>query len=414
MSFPWFIALRYLTARRKQAFISLISLVSILGVGVGVMALIIATALMTGVQGELRDRIVGATAHINVYKTADGGLLDVEAEVKKMQVEGVVGVAPVVVGQGMVVFNGQQAPLQLKGIDPAREVQVTDLGSSMTAGSLAEFVAAPETGPEDEPIYDPILLGQDLADRLRVTVGDNVQIMTPEGVMTPLAMMPRMRRFQVVGIFKLGFYQFDANYGLIPMSVALDFLSQSGPDAMQLKVADLDEAPAIAARLRDSLSGTYLTEDWTELNASLYSALRLEKVAIALTIGLIVMVAALNIVASLVLLVVEKSRDIGILRTMGAPASAIRRIFLLQGLTIGAIGTGAGTILGLLVCWVSEHYRLFELPGDVYQITRLRFQVVPLDVLTIMASAMVICLVATLYPSRKAASLDPAEALRYQ
>ncbi|MSO49609.1 MAG: FtsX-like permease family protein [Acidobacteria bacterium] len=414
MSFPWFIALRYLTARRKQAFISLISLVSILGVGVGVMALIIATALMTGVQGELRDRIVGATAHINVYKTADGGLLDVEAEAQKMQVEGVVGVAPVVVGQGMVVFNGQQAPLQLKGIDPPREVQVTDLGSSMTAGSLTALVAAPETGPEDEPIFDPILLGQDLADRLRVTVGDNVQIMTPEGVMTPLAMMPRLRRFHVVGIFKLGFYQFDANYGLIPMSVALDFLSQPGPDAMQLKVADLDEAPAIAERLRNSLGGAYLTEDWTELNASLYSALRLEKVAIALTIGLIVMVAALNIVASLVLLVMEKSRDIGILRTMGAPASAIRRMFLLQGLTIGAIGTGAGTLLGLLACWVSEHYRLFELPGDVYQITRLRFQVEPLDVLTIMASAMVICLVATLYPSRKAASLDPAEALRYQ
>ena len=196
--------------------------------------------------------------------------------------------------------------------------------------------------------------------------------------------------------------------------MALDFLSQPGPDAMQLKVADLDAAPAIAERLRNALGDSYATEDWTETNASLYSALRLEKVAIALTIGLIVMVAALNIVASLVLLVMEKSRDIGILRTMGAPASAIRRIFLLQGLTIGAIGTGAGTLMGLLVCWVSEHYRLFELPGDVYQITRLRFQVVPLDVLTIMASAMVICLVATLYPSRKAASLDPAEALRYQ
>ncbi len=414
MSFSWFIALRYLTARRKQAFISLISLVSILGVGVGVMALIIATALMTGVQGELRDRIVGATAHITVYKTADGGLLDVDAEALKMQVDGVVGVAPVVVGQGMLVFNGQQAPVQLKGIDPAREIQVTDLGSSITKGSLAALVAPPETGPDEDPVFDPILLGDDLANRLRASVGDVVQIMTPEGVLTPVMMMPRLRRFQVVGIFKLGFYQFDANYGLIPMSVALDFLSQPGPDAMQLKVADLDEAPAIAERLRHSLGGAYLTEDWTELNASLYSALRLEKVAIALTIGLIVMVAALNIVASLVLLVMEKSRDIGILRTMGAPASAIRRIFLLQGLTIGAIGTGVGTVLGLLVCWVSERFRLFELPGDVYQITRLRFQVEPLDVLTIVASAMVICLVATLYPSRKAASLDPAEALRYQ
>lgn len=414
MSFSWFIALRYLTARRKQAFISLISFVSILGVAVGVMALIIATALMTGVQGEMRDRIVGATAHINVYKTSDGGLLDIDAEALKMKVDGVVGVAPVAVGQGLIVHGGQSEPLQLKGIDPAREVQVTDLGSSITAGTLADLVAPPETGPDDDPVNDPILLGADLAQRLRVQVGDTVQIMTPEGVLTPMAMMPRLRLFRVVGIFKLGFYEFDANYGLIPLSIALDFLSLPGPDVMQLKVANLEEAPAIRQRLQTSLGAAYVAEDWTQLNASLYSALRLEKFAIALTIGLIVMVAALNIVASLVLLVMEKSRDIGILRTMGAPAAAIRRIFLLQGMTIGAIGTSVGAVLGLAVCWVSEHYRLFELPGDVYQITRLRFQVEPVDVITIVVSAMLVCLVATLYPSRRAAALDPAEALRYQ
>jgi len=414
LSFSWFIALRYLTARRKQAFISLISFVSILGVGMGVMALVIATALMTGVQGELRDRIVGATAHITVYKTGDGGLLDIGGEAQKMRVDGVTGVAPVVVGQGLVVHETRSEPLQLKGIDPEREVLVTDLGKSITAGSLADLVVPPEVGPDEDPIFDPILLGDDLAQRLAVRVGQTVQIMTLEGVVTPLAVMPRIRRFRVVGIFKLGFYEFDANYGLIPLPVALDFLSAPGPQAMQLKVARLDEAPAIAERLQQSLGSAYLTDDWTQLNASLYSALRLEKYAIALTIGLIVLVAALNIVASLVLLVMEKSRDIGILRTMGAPAAAIRRIFLLQGLTIGAIGTGAGTMLGLLVCWVSERYELFELPGDVYQITRLRFQVEPLDVLTIAASAMVVCLLATLYPSRRAAALDPAEALRYQ
>jgi lipoprotein-releasing system permease protein len=415
MSFSWFIALRYLTARRKQAFISLISFVSVLGVGVGVMALIIATALMTGVQGELRDRIVGATAHINVWKRAEtGGLLDIEAEAAKMQVEGVVGAAPGVEGMAMILHAGQYEPMRLKGIDPKRELNVTDLGTSMTSGRLDDLVVPPEPGPNEDPVDDPILLGADLAKRLRANVGDAVQVMTPEGVLTPAGMVPRLRQFRVVGIFKLGFFEFDSNYGLIPLPVALEFLSQPGPDVMQLKVANLDEAPAISARLQEALGPAYMAEDWTQLNKNLYSALRLEKYAIALTIGLIVMVAALNIVASLVLLVMEKSRDIGILRTMGAPASAIRLIFLLQGMTIGAIGTTAGTVLGLLVCWVSEKYHLFELPGDVYQITRLRFDIQADNVITIVVSALLVCLVATLYPSRRAAALDPAEALRYQ
>ena len=415
MSFSWFIALRYLTARRKQAFISLISFVSVLGVAVGVMALIIATALMTGVQGEMRDRIVGATAHISVWKPPPGeGLLDVEAEAGKMQVEGVVGAAPGVVGMGLILHAGQSEPVQLKGIDPAREVKVTDLGTSMTAGRLEDLVAPPEPGPDQDPVDDPILIGADLAKRLRVSVGAAVTVITPEGVLSPTGVTPRFRQFRVVGIFKLGFFEFDSNYALIPLPIALDFLSRPGPDVMQLKVTNLQDAPAISARLQELLGPTYITEDWTEVNASLYSALRLEKYAIALTIGLIVMVAALNIVASLVLLVMEKSRDIGILRTMGASAGAIRRIFLLQGLTIGAVGTLTGTALGLIVCWVSEKYHLFELPGDVYQITRLRFEVQPDDVVTIVVSAMVVCLVATLYPSRRAAALDPAEALRYQ
>ena len=415
MSFSWFIALRYLTARRKQAFISLISFVSVLGVAVGVMALIIATALMTGVQGEMRDRIVGATSHISVYKRHEtGGLLDVEAEAAKMQIDGVVGAAPGVVGMGLILRAGQHEPVQLKGIDPAREVKVTDLGTSMTSGRLEDLVVPPEVGPDEDPIDDPILLGADLAKRLRATVGDAVQVLTPEGILTPAGVTPRLRQFRVVGIFKLGFFEFDSNYALIPLPIALEFLSRPGPDVMQLKVTDLQEAPEISARLQDHLGPAYITEDWTLVNSSLYSALRLEKYAIALTIGLIVMVAALNIVASLVLLVMEKSRDIGILRTMGAPASAIRRIFLLQGMTIGAVGTTVGTVLGLIVCWVSEKYHLFELPGDVYQITRLRFDVEPDTVLTIMVSAMAVCLVATLYPSRRAAALDPAEALRYQ
>lgn len=412
MSFSWFIALRYLTARRKQAFISLISFVSILGVGVGVMALVIANALMTGVQGEMRDRIVGATAHINVYKSPTG-LLDVDAEVAKMMRPGVVGAAPLVIGQGLLAVGDRTSPVQIKGIDPTREVTVTDLGTSMVSGSPDALRRAVTENPEDQPV-DGVLLGANLAERLNLRVGEFVQLMVSQGIMSPMATIPRMRVFEVVGIFNLGFHEFDANYALVELGVAQSLLNEPAPQALQLRVANLEQAPHVAAELQTALGREYFTQDWTVLNAPLYEALRLEKLAIGFTIGLIVMVAALNIVASLVLLVMEKSRDIGILRTMGAPASAIQRIFILQGVTIGAVGTSIGAVLGVLVSWVCDKYQLFSLPGDVYQITHLRFRVDPLDVLTIVAAAMLVCLVATIYPARRASGIDPAEALRYQ
>ncbi len=413
MSFSWFIAVRYLTARRKQAFISLISLVSILGVGVGVMALVIANALMTGVQGEMRDRIVGATAHINVYK-GGAGFLDVDAEAQKMMRPGVLAAAPVVTGQGLLHSGGRSSFVQLKGVDPAREVAVTDLGTSMLAGRVDALRVVVDPDPEAVQPPDPILLGSALARSLNLRVGDDVQLMVPQGMITPMGVVPRQRMLRVVGIFELGFHEFDANYGLLSLDVAQQLLNLPGPQAMQLRVAHLDDAPDVAAELQEALGLEYTAQDWTVLNAPLYEALRLEKLAIGFTIGLIVMVAALNIVASLVLLVMEKSRDIGILRTMGAPASAIQRIFILQGVTIGAVGTSVGAILGVIVSWVCDRYQLFSLPGDVYQITHLRFRVETLDVVTIVVAAMLVCLLATIYPARRASAIDPAEALRYQ
>ncbi|GMV21544.1 MAG: hypothetical protein AMXMBFR57_14930 [Acidimicrobiia bacterium] len=411
-NFAGFVALRYLTARRKQAFISLISLVSILGVGVGVMALVIANALMTGVQGEMRDRIIGATAHINVYKTDGSGFTDLEAELARLMRPGVVAAAPTVLGQAMLQIGGVQAAVQLKGINPALEVQVTELGTSMLEGSPNALAALPVG--EGRQGADPILLGADLAEQLRVRVGEFVELMVPSGTLSPFGVMPRLRPFIVAGIFKLGFHEFDANYALVPLDVAQSLFNEPAPRVIQLRVADIDAAPAIAAEIQDTLGITYTAEDWTVLNASLYEALRLEKMAIGLTIGLIVMVAALNIVASLVLLVMEKSRDIGILRTMGASSGAIRTIFMLQGVIIGAVGTTVGALLGVIVSLVCDRYQLFSLPGDVYQITHLRFRVEVLDVVMIVVAAMVVCLLATIYPSRQASKLDPAEALRYQ
>jgi lipoprotein-releasing system permease protein len=410
MSFELYVARRYLTARRRQALISLISAVSIVGVAVGVMALVIALALMTGVQAELRDRIVGSQAHIYVFKLM-GTFDDLDADVKPLMVPGVAGAAPAVTGVGLIEAPGADiTPVTLKGIDTARESAVTDMDAAIAAG--AGSLGALASRPPDA--FDGVILGADLASSLGVRVGDRVVLWGPQPTLTPQGLGPRRRPLEVVAVAKFGFYQADSTSAFVTLDTALSMLGRDAPDMMQLKVADLDAAPAIRQVLADRLGSEYAVQDWTELNRPLYSALWLEKVAISLTIGLIVMVAALNIVASLVLLVMEKSRDIAILRTMGASARSIRKIFVYQGLTIGLIGTGAGTILGLIICFVLDYFKLIRLDAEVYQITFIPFRVQPGDLLIVMASAVLVCLIATIYPSRQAGRLDPAEALRHQ
>jgi lipoprotein-releasing system permease protein len=405
MSFPWFVARRYLTARRRQAFISLISAVSIVGVGVGVMALIIALGLMTGVQTEMRDRIVGATAH--VYVTQVSGHLDVSAG--KWTRPQIVGASPAIIGFGVLTVPPSISQgVTLKGIDPEREPTVTDIGSSMVSGSLA---ALTRRTPDQK---EGVVLGEALAKTLRVGVGDRVTAVTPEFETSLAGLKPMYRVLEVVGIFSVHFHEVDSTHALVAMTTAADLLKREGPDMMQLRLANMDDAMAVRRTLQDDLGSSVLVQDWTQLNQPLYSALWLEKVAISLTIGLIVMVAALNIVASLVLLVMEKSRDIAILRTMGASAGVIRRIFIYQGLTIGLVGTISGTLLGLAACAVLNRYELIRLPSDVYQITHLPFLVEPADVAVVVLSAIAVCLLATLYPSRQAGRIDPAEALRNQ
>jgi lipoprotein-releasing system permease protein len=229
-----------------------------------------------------------------------------------------------------------------------------------------------------------------------------------------MGLAPKQRPLQVVGTFRYGVFQVDDTQAMVSLQTAQELLERDGPDTLQLRLDDMHAATAVRDQLQTSLGPDYGVQDWIQLNGDLYAALWLEKVAISLTIGLIVMVAALNIVASLVLLVMEKTRDIAILRTMGAPSTLIRRIFMYQGLTIGLIGTGAGTVLGLLVCWVFDRFQLIQLPGEVYQITYLPFRVEAFDVVVVVISAILVCFVATLYPSRQAGRVDPAEALRNQ
>jgi lipoprotein-releasing system permease protein len=404
LPFELFVAIRYLLARRKQAFISLISLISVLGVAVGVMALLIALALKTGLQAELRDRLVGSTAHVYVFKV--GGIKDPDQDVKRLrELPDVIGAAPVVVGLGMVESASDRAPIQIKGVMPQLEPTVTNVSRSMQAGSLDALVSNPDGPPG-------IIVGRDLADKLAVSVGDLVRVVTGERL-TPIGMFPRFRNFKIVGIFKLGLYEFDSGYGFVHLDVAKAVLGDS-PLYIELRVRDLFKAKGVADEIPARLGSDYIGQDWADMNKSLFSALWLEKMAISITIGLIVMVAALNIIASLILLVMEKSRDIAILKTMGSSAASIRRIFVLQGLIIGLIGTGAGAFGGLVLIYVLDRFRLIHVPIDVYQIAYVPFKLEPLDGVVVIAAAIVICFVATIYPSRQASRLDPAQALRYQ
>ena len=407
LPYELFVAVRYLLAKRKQALISLISFISILGVGVGVMAVLIAMALMTGLQKELRERIVGSSAHVYVFKPAEG-ITDVPAEVTRLrQIPRVIGAAPAVIGKGLLSVGNAQAPVTIKGVDAGLEPSVTDIRQAIRQGSLDGL----RVGPEER---DGIVLGIDLAKTLNVEIGDVIHLVTPDQILGPFTTMPRMRAFKVTGIFSLGLFEFDSEYALVDLAVAQRVFGREHPDFMQVRLDDMFAATAVAADIQQRLGDQYATEDWAQMNKSLFSALWLEKLAMSIAIGLIMMVAALNIVGTLVLLVMEKSRDIAILKTMGSTTASIRRIFMLQGLVIGVIGTASGVLFGGAAIYVLDRYQLIHIPIDVYQISYLPFTLLPLDLIAVVVAALLICFVATIYPSRQAAKLDPAQALRYQ
>jgi lipoprotein-releasing system permease protein len=410
LPFELHIALRYLLAKRKQAFISVISLVSTIGVAVGVMAVIIALAVMTGLQETLRDRILGSQPH--VYVSRVGGFEDYRTEVEKLRaIPHVTGVAPMIVGKALASGPLNEEFITVKGIDPALEGGITDVQRAMKSGSLAALAERSTTGTGSA---DGIVLGQDLATNLGVSVGDLVELTTPHGRLSPLGMLPGTRRLRVVGIFSLGLAEFDSLYGMVSLDVAKRLFDQRQIDYIQLHVDDIYAAPNLARAIGARLGETYKAQDWGQMNKALFSALTLEKLAVSLAIGLIVLVAALNIVASLILLVIEKHRDIGILKTMGAGARSVTAIFMLQGLVIGAAGTLVGAVLGYGISYVCDRYRLIRVSTDVYQISYMPFTVLGLDFTVVVIAAVAICFVATIYPSRQAARLDPAQALRYE
>jgi lipoprotein-releasing system permease protein len=365
---------------------------------------------MTGLQKELRERIVGSAAHVYVFKMGEG-IQDVQAEVAKLKsVPRVMGAAPAAIGKGMLTVGpgtDQNAAVTVKGIDPALEVTVTDIRKSMRQGSLDAI----RTGPE---AMDGIVLGIDLAKNLDVHVGDVVRLFTPDQVLTPFAPMARTRAFKVVGIFSLGLFEFDSEYALVDLPVAERVFGKDKPDFLQVRVDDMFASQQVAEDIPHRLGEEYATQDWAQMNKSLFSALWLEKLAISITIGLIIMVAALNIIASLVLLVMEKNRDIAILMSMGAKRQQIRRIFLTQGLLIGFVGTVIGLMLGYSISFLADHYHWLPLDQDVYAVAYVPFAPRWMDGLWIAATAIFVSFIATLYPAYSATKIAPAESLRYE
>jgi len=411
MPFELRVALRYLTARRKQAFISLISGISVLGVVVGVMALMVALGLMTGLQGEIRSKILGTTAHLSIFRARAGGLSDYAEVTRKVRgVAGVLGSAPTVYGKALVSSGAGSGVATLKGVLPELERTVTDLAAQIETGGLDALAE-----DRDAEGLLPILLGRDLAASLGVGVGDVLTLTSPQGRLSPLGVLPRMARARVAGTVRSGLYEFDSAWAYIPFGAA-QRLFDAGQEAtlVEVRVRDMYEVKQIAPRVLEALGDGFMTTDWIEMNRSLFDALWLEKTAIGITIGLIVAVAALNIVATLILMVMEKHKDIAILVSMGASRGAVMRIFMLQGTIIGALGTLTGSLLGWASCRVLDTYRLIRVPGDVYQISHVPFTLLPGDAALVVVGALVTCFLATLHPARGAARLDPAEALRYE
>jgi lipoprotein-releasing system permease protein len=397
MKYEWFIGLRYLKAKRKQTFISIITIISIVGVAVGVMTLIVVLAVMSGFEKTLKEKILGTQAHLVVLKANQQGMDHYEEVLKQVQdVKGVVSAAPFIFNQVMLSSKSNVSGVVIKGIDPDRVGKVTELAHNMKAGRLQH---------------------------LGVTLNDPIQVISPLGTMTPMGMMPKMKRFRVVGIFYSGMYEYDNTMAYVSLESAQKFFGMGARvTGIEIKTDDIYKVKEIGKEIRQKLGFPFWTKDWMEMNRNLFSALKLEKIAMFIILVLIVLVAALNIISTLIMVVMEKNKDIAILKSMGTPSKGILRIFIIEGGIIGVVGTALGTILGLsialnldkIVAFLENRFGFKIFSPDIYYIEKFPSQVNPMDVGLIVMTAIFISLLATLYPSWRASKLDPAEALRYE
>ncbi|MCC8193912.1 MAG: ABC transporter permease [Deltaproteobacteria bacterium] len=424
MRFELFVALRYLLGRRTQAFISVISLISTTGVAIGVAALIIVTGIINGFTTDLRDKIVGVNAHAMVLSSsgivpqatfdADGNPVGVETldslRNRVLEVPEVTGAMPFIYSELMISGPRGIKGLILRGVDPESAPGVLKgVVERVVSGDFADI--APETG------LPGIVIGKELASRIGAAVGSRINLLAPTAQKGTAGFTPRVRSARVAAIFSTGMYEYDSSLGIVSLETARDLLGRPGGDwatGLEVTVRDVYKADAVSANIGWVLGPPYYARNWMEMNSNLFAALKLEKIGMAIMVTLIILVASFSIVTALVMLVMEKTRDIAILMSMGATRRAVRRIFMFQGLVIGVVGTAAGFVLGLGICWLLKKYQFIKLPPGVYSLDYLPILLQWSDLGLIAAGSVLMCYLATLYPSNRAASLEPVEALRYE
>jgi len=406
--YEWFISRRYLRAKHRHGFISLISLISVIGITVGVIALIVVLSVYSGFTDGLRDQILGINSHI-IVQSVDGPIENYDLALDQvMTVEGVTGATPYLYAQTLLSGVSGGSGIVLRGIDPQTAKQVISLGDQMIAGSIDDL-----TSEKDERIPS-IILGKQLADDLRVGLGGKVRLISPSGPLTPMGVIPKIKTCRVVGMFESGMYEYDSSLAYMSIPAVQNFL-ETGDIVHGIEVTVekqlLNKADRVAAAIVEKLGPGTIARDWMAMNRNLFAAFKLEKIGMFICVALIILVAALNIISALIMMVMEKSRDIAILKSMGATSRSVMKIFFLQGLVISLTGTVLGVIGGLGLCELLSRYQFIELPSNVYPMTTLPIKVLPADVTFIAICSIVISLSATIYPSWQASRVKPAEVL---
>lgn len=410
MSFEYFIGRRYLRAKRKQAFISLITILSTAGIAVGVMALIVVIAVMSGFESDLKSRILGGQSHIVLMR--HGGPFTEYRKILKdvKKIDGVKSATPVIYTQVMLRASSRVSGAVLRGIDPESAGRVIKTLDKVSFNNPKAGMG--ESTDNDVP---GIVLGKELANNLGVSKGDIIYLISPRGMISPIGHLPAMKRFRLTGFFESGMYDYDGSFAYINIDQAQKILRMGNSvTGIEIRVDNMYNAREIAQKIVSSLGFPFWARDWMQMNQNLFTALKLEKTVMFIILTLIVLVAAFNIASTLIMMVMEKTRDIAILKAMGATDKSIKKIFVFKGMVIGTVGTILGVIFGFVLCTILKHYKIAELTGDIYYFTtKLPVRLEFFDVVIIVSAALVICFFATIYPARQASRLDPVEAIRY-
>lgn len=408
MRFDFYVALRYLFSKREQKFISVISWTAVLGVALGVGALVVVLGVMNGFTTDLRDKIIGATSHAVIFDGMGHVTPTEELLTAIRSVDGVIGATPFIYSELMVSSSTGGKGIVLRGIDPKSAVG--------TIGVLDKIVEGSVDGLEASDGLPGIIVGLDLAKRLALNVGSRVNMIAPSGQSTAAGYTPKVKPFRVVAIFSMGMFEYDSSLAFVSLPAAREILGWTTDVVTGIEVAvnDPNDAEIISERVVDTIRGSFYVQTWMRMNANLFAALQLEKTAMSIILFLVVVVGAFSIITSLVMLVMEKTRDIAILMSLGAKRTTIRSIFVIEGLLIGLLGTSLGYILGLTACWLLKKYRFIKLPKGVYSLDYLPVLLHASDLVIIGVAAMLICFLATIYPARKAANLEPVSALRHE